>query len=280
MGRYIDLHVHSIISDGEYSVDELINYAMSSDMSAIAITDHNSFALYEPVNIEESGLEIIPGCEFSCIYKNEKGEKEVHIIGLFFNGIPDYFRNYYDDSKYVYLNKLLEKCNDAGMDIRLEDVQKMYPDSRRIGRSQLAKFMVCAGYAANVDEAMDRYIGNRSPYYISPCSIEGIGYRSMDETIKDMVSAGGFPILAHPYHYHFNDEQVENLVRTFADSVGLAGSGGGIEVYYSKYGDDQVEKLEKLAEKYDLYPSAASDLHKKKHKFVKGKEILLEKIKT
>ena len=44
---YIDFHLHSTNSDGERTVEEYILDAAREHMQAIAITDHNCFALRE-----------------------------------------------------------------------------------------------------------------------------------------------------------------------------------------------------------------------------------------
>ena len=63
---YIDFHLHSTNSDGERTVEEYILDAAREHMQAIAITDHNCFALRE--RKISQGVEVIPGCEFSATY--------------------------------------------------------------------------------------------------------------------------------------------------------------------------------------------------------------------
>ena len=53
----------------------------------------------------------------------------------------------------------------------------------------------------------------------------------------------------------------------------------GIEVYYSKYDDKRRKELLEIAKVMELYPSAASDRHSEKESFVRGDEILLQKMK-
>ena len=83
----IDLHIHTTSSDGTRTVDETIQDALNAKLASIAITDHNQFALKEPVSFH--GMEIIPGAEFSTAYYTEKGRLlEVHLVGLIFEGEP------------------------------------------------------------------------------------------------------------------------------------------------------------------------------------------------
>jgi predicted metal-dependent phosphoesterase TrpH len=102
-------------------------------------------------------------------------------------------------------------------------------------------------------------------------------YMSLKKCVEVICQNGGFPILAHPYHYHCTDEEVLKLVNDFKT---LAGDyPAGIEVYYSKYDDKRRKELMKIAKVKDLYPSAASDRHSEKESFVRGDEILLQRMK-
>ena len=83
--RKIDLHVHSTFSDGTFTPEQLVSAAIDADLSAIAITDHDttagiSDAKYAATN---SNLEIIPGVELSCEYN----QKEVHMLGFYLDDI-------------------------------------------------------------------------------------------------------------------------------------------------------------------------------------------------
>ena len=84
--KQIDFHMHSLLSDGQNSVEELVQLAYENNMRAIAITDHNHISICEKriVGNKNDFLEILPACEFSTSYwVPEKEENiEVHVIGL------------------------------------------------------------------------------------------------------------------------------------------------------------------------------------------------------
>lgn len=67
--KTIDLHIHTTASDGTYTPKELVNYAVKKELSAIAITDHDTMrGIQEAMDyITESQLpiELIPGMEIS-----------------------------------------------------------------------------------------------------------------------------------------------------------------------------------------------------------------------
>ena len=94
---YCDLHTHSNFSDGTYSPAELIAEAARLGLSAIALTDHNTVAGLPDFMTagQGSGVEAIPGCEFSTDYQGT----ELHILGLFI-----------EPQHYATVTALLEKA--------------------------------------------------------------------------------------------------------------------------------------------------------------------------
>jgi predicted metal-dependent phosphoesterase TrpH len=73
----VDLHNHSIFShDGFSSESEIIAACAIRGISAIAITEHDEVCRLSPDNFRKSGIELIPGRE----YTTDRG---AHIVGLF-----------------------------------------------------------------------------------------------------------------------------------------------------------------------------------------------------
>ena len=150
-----------------------------------------------------------------------------------------------------------------------------FPDSNQIGRRHVAEILLKKGYTESINDGFDRFIGNRSPYWVD--STKYMKYMPLKKCMEIICQNGGFPILAHPYHYHCTDGEVLKLIKDFKT---LAGDyPAGIEVYYSKYDDKRRKELLKIAKTMELYPSAASDRHSEKESFVRGDELLLQKMK-
>lgn len=273
----IDLHIHTTCSDGTRTVQETMKDALDAGLSHIAITDHNQFALIEPLDF--CGMEVLPGAEFSTSYKTKKGRiLEVHVVGLFFERIPEKLHRMFEKiplQRKQYLDAIISRLNYLGMMISYEELVDAFPDSNQIGRRHIAELLVKKKYAQSITDAFDRLIGNRSAYWVD--SARYIKYISLEQCIKKICENGGFPILAHPYHYHCTEEEVEMLITDFKNAVGEFPA--GIEVYYSKYGEKQRLELQMLAKKYKLYPSAASDRHAETDGFVCGNCELLEAMK-
>ena len=273
----IDLHLHTTSSDGTRTVDETIHDAMEFGLAHIAITDHNQFAIEEPINY--LGMEFIPGAEFSTSYITDSGRLlEVHVVGLFFHGVPralqQIFRKIPQQRKH-YLDAIITKLNYLGISISYEELLNTFPDSNQIGRRHIAEILVKKNYADSITDAFDRIIGNRSPYWVD--STKYMKYMSLKECVEKICKNGGFPILAHPYHYHCTDEEVLKIVKDFKEYTKECPA--GMEVYYSKYDEEHRKELLKIANDFGLYPSAASDRHAPKDPFEMGEENLLEAMK-
>ena len=194
----VDFHIHTSKSDGEEDLMTVVNSAANQRMKAIAITEHNCF------NITHTWLYknmyIIPGCEFSCNYKKSdtKEDVEVHVIGLFPNGVEPYaFQDICTiKNKEEYINAVLKFLKNKGMNISLDEVkQQMKNNSSHLGRKHIAEVMVKKGYVQNKTEALDKYIGNYSPYFINP--IPFLNYCNMEEVVRRISLNGGIPVLAY-----------------------------------------------------------------------------------
>ncbi len=272
--KYIDLHIHTKCSDGELTAEQVIARAQEAGTSCISLTDHNVFTIYEPLHA--AGLTVLPGAEFSTMYVYDAGKKrEIHLLGIFPQGVDRKLDEIWECvEKDPWIEAMLELLESLGIHITVEELQRRNPESKRMNRSQVAKMLVEKGYAKDRDDAMDRFIGNRSPYYINPADY--VNYIPLNDCVHKILQYGGIPILAHPLHYGFTREQVEEL---FAYYAGLADSPLGVEVYYGKYNEEEVQWLKELADQYGLLPSAGSDFHKASHTFVRGREELLCEMK-
>lgn len=80
-----DLHIHTDISDGSYTIDELLKEAKEKKLTHIAITNHDTVdGLEEAIRKgKEIGIKVIPGIEISAY--DLKNKRKIHILGYNFN---------------------------------------------------------------------------------------------------------------------------------------------------------------------------------------------------
>ena len=247
MGATIDLHLHTLASDGRLTPTELVHMVAKNGLKTIAITDHDSTEglaeAYEAAK-EFPDLRIIPGIEMSADIPGD----EVHVLG--------YFLDYHDVEFQATLSGfrrgrvdrakiMVEKLEALGKPVDWERVQHFAGDGT-VGRPHIALAMVEAGYFKEPKEAFEEYLGNDGlAYYDRPKLAPAAGV----EMIKQV---GGVPVLAHPTFMNDMEAGIANLKK-----IGLV----GMEVYYAQYDDDTVRHLARRAKEYDLIPCGGSDYH-------------------
>ena len=79
--RY-DYHIHTVHSDGFFTLKEIIEFAHIAGLKRIIITDHNEILSVtkelEKIPKEFLGdLEVFVGCEIACKYFDEKYQKYI-----------------------------------------------------------------------------------------------------------------------------------------------------------------------------------------------------------
>jgi predicted metal-dependent phosphoesterase TrpH len=255
----IDLHSHTDQSDGSSSPASLVQEALDLRLEALGVTDHDTLAGYdlaEPI-ARDKGLEIVCGIELSTRLEEPGSAKRppsVHLLGYFAKTPPtDSFREWlinWQDSRRARNLKLIRKLNDLGVDIELEEVQKI--GRNLTGRPHFAKVLIAKGYVKTTQEAFDKYLAENASAGVEreECSLV--------EGIEKVNEAGGTPVLAHPYRMtQGKDEQrMSDVLKLLVDS-GLR----GIEVFYSEHTTEDRALYLKMAERYGLIVTGGSDYH-------------------
>ena len=247
MPATIDLHLHTLASDGRLSPTELIQLVANQGLETISITDHDSTeGLAEAYEAAKKFpyMRIIPGIEMSADIPGD----EVHVLG--------YFLDYHDVEFQEMLTELrrgrvgraqvmVEKLVALGKPVEWERVLHFAGDGT-VGRPHIALAMVEAGYFKEPKEAFEEYLGNDGlAYYDRP-------KLNPTESVAMIRKVGGVPVLAHPTFMNDMEAGIASLKKE-----GLV----GMEVYYAQYDDDTVRHLARLAREYDLIPCGGSDYH-------------------
>lgn len=250
----VDLHTHSVYSDGSLTPSELVALAEQAGLSALALCDHNTLAGIPEFLEAAKGtkVEAIPGIEFSTEYRRGTPERmtELHLLGLF---LPS---DCYDEitREMEEQHRKKEECNRelaealcrAGFSISYDEIKRraIHPN-----RAHFAEALVEAGYANSIKEAFVRFLAPERGYYRPPARPD------VFETIKKVRRMGGVPILAHP----LVTLSPADLVEFLPDGVraGLA----GMETEYSDYSPETTALAKSLAKTFSLAESGGSDFH-------------------
>lgn len=248
--KQVDLHLHSTYSDGTDTPEVLVEMAKALDLSAIALTDHDTCdGCKEAIEHgRKIGVEVIPGAELSTSW----GEKEIHIVGLFLNPDDETLNKRLAEMKdgRAHRNELMcAAFRERGIPMEYEDLLETY-GSATITRATFADWLMNHGFIKSRQEAFDRYIGDYGPCYVPRRKI------SSQEGIRYILEAGGVPVLAHPILYHLSKDNLVKLI-TELKEAGLI----GIEGVYTTYSQADTRLISTLAKDHGLLLSGGSDYH-------------------
>ena len=255
----IDLHVHSINSDGTETVEAILESAVELQLEAICISDHE----YLTKVPKHNEIEIIQGAEISVSWdlldrKNKFGG--THLLVYFLKEDSPLNKKL----RELRLNKIernysiLDNLKEFEIFIEKEEIDEL--ETKVPGRPHIAELMVKKNYVSNLSEAFTKYLGNGK--------IDDIDNHQLDinEIVSLVKSSKSLVFLAHPHTlmsnqlYSKSDNWINNEFHEYIDF--LKGIGiDGIEVYYPGYTHNTINTLLNICENQELLISGGSDFH-------------------
>ena len=252
MTDFVDLHCHCTASDGTLPPRDLVRLAKQSNLTALALTDHDTVAGCADAADEAQKLAIdfLCGIEISAEYPHPG---TMHILGYGVDPDSPQLKNLTQiliagrDNRNP---KIVAKLNDLGVAVTMKE----WEDEAKggvLGRPHLAAVLARKGYVSSIKQAFDKYIGQGAPAYFDKERL------TPKQAIERIHAAGGLAVLAHPIQLRMqNDAQLEQLIKNLAD-MGLA----GIEVLHSDHDPKLIDKYARLADRFGLLKTGGSDFH-------------------
>ena len=242
-----DMHVHTTASDGVFSPEEAVKWAADKNIDTIAVTDHDTVnGLEEAFEAgRKYGVNIIPGAEMSCLYK----EDEVHIVGLFIDYENEDLKKKFKELSEARTKrgaKIAENLRKEGIDISYEEILKE-AQCDSVGKPHVARVLVKKGYAEDMDDAFKKYLVRGKPGDVERKKI------TVPEAAELIHNAGGIAIVAHPGIIRHR-EYAEEILQYDID---------GMEVIHSIHSEETIKRIQKLVDDRGLLKSAGSDCHGK-----------------
>jgi len=252
--RAIDLHMHTTVSDGTDTPEEIVERVKAAGIDLFSITDHDDIqgaaeAAKMPA-IQNGSILFMKGVEFSC--KDEDGK--YHVLGYKYDENASAILDVIHEAHEFRIRKVSQRIEflkeEFGFTFQDKDIEEIYHNSNP-GKPHIAKLMMQYGYAQSIPEAMQKYLNKKK--------FRGGNLRP-EQAIRAVLEAGGIPVLAHPSYGDGSqiivgdmmDQRLQKLV-----GFGLQ----GVECYYSGFTAKLTNEMLAFAEKYDLYVSAGSDYH-------------------
>lgn len=251
-----DLHIHSIYSDGNLKPENIIDILKKQEIQGFSITDHDCLDGLEQAETisKKHNIKFIPGIEFGVSYNG----REIHVLGYFLDYKNKFLIDFVtklQENRKIRLNKTLIRLNEIGIKISQNDLY-LYKRSDFTSRSHLAMYLVDNNYVKSINEAFRKYLGESGSAYIEKNDVE------LKDVLNIIKISSGVSVLAHPFK--MTEDEIIEIINCGID---------GIEVINSKHDKDTIINLMKIADKYNLIPTAGSDCHGRLY----GEEYLLGK---
>lgn len=251
--KLIDLHTHSTASDGVYTPSELIEYAAGKNVSAIALTDHDTVdGIPEAkAKAKELGIEFCPGIELSIQWPTG----EFHLLGMGLKTASkellsaiDFLREERDNRN----RKMAAKLQEQGVNISYDEVVEK-AGTKTIGRPHFAALLIEKGIVKTRQQAFDRYFAMGRPCYIERTGLE------LEDAVKAIKTSGGIPVQAHPLSMYVSWGKIDNAMI----DIQMRGV-EGLEAWHPGTRVSEAYRLEELAKKLGMIATAGSDFHGEK----------------
>ena len=247
MKAEVDLHLHTLASDGRLTPTQLVQLAASQGLRTISVSDHDTTdGLAEAIESAKDypDLRIIPGIELSADVPGD----EVHVLGYFIDPEDTALQSEltrFREGRMGRAKAMVDKLGNLGIQVEWERVQHFAGDGA-VGRPHIALALVEAGYCKEPKDAFPEYLGRNGLAYVERVKL------TPAQAVGMIQSAGGVAVLAHPAYMNDMEAGIANLA-----GAGLV----GMEVHYAKYREDTIRQLARLAREYDLIPCGGSDYH-------------------
>lgn len=246
----IDLHCHSINSDGSHTVEEVLDLVVKNSGKYIALTDHDTVdgVVAAREYGAKLGLNVIAGVEISVTWNNSL----VHIVGL---NIDTTNANLIKSLtglrqlRFARGEKISANLAKIGIKNALEGAMSYCSNPLGLSRTHFAKFLVANGYATQ-SKVFNKYLVQGKIGYVPQI------WATLEDAVSWITSSGGIALIAHPCRYKFNPTKLANLIADFKKY-----GGEGIEVISSSHTKLEIDSIAKIAKQWDLFGSLGSDFH-------------------
>lgn len=271
----IDLHMHTLFSDGDKTVKEVLEQCQEKGLEYMSITDHNTCQAYETEEIKNIEKfykgKLVTGIELTANYN----KNVIEILGykIDIDKMNQWCKSFYSHERVmekveVLYKRLIGILDKKGIYYNKENISLDKFETEFIERPIYNEIIQ---YKENKDKIEPLLLQSFSNFFrkalTNPTSEWFINHAqfnpSAEESIELIHSAGGIAFLAHPYQYGF--ENTTQIVEDIRSNTNL----DGIECYYSKFTDTQMKHLEEYAIAKKLFRSGGSDYHGDKRADIK-----------
>lgn len=247
----VDLHCHSVISDGTLSPEELALRAKSNGVDLWSLTDHDEIGGQErAIKAARSvGLSYLTGTEISVSFAG----KTVHIVGIGFDHLQTNLVEGLQstrggrDERALEMSQQLERVGIKGA---YSGALKYAGNPELISRTHFARFLVDTGVCSDTSEVFRKYLTDGKPGFVEH------KWATLANAVTWITKAKGVAVIAHPARYGFTPNEEYALFSEFKEH-----GGKGVEVITGSHTSEEAVRYADVAREFGLCASRGSDFH-------------------
>jgi predicted metal-dependent phosphoesterase TrpH len=247
----IDLHAHTVYSDGTFTPAESVKLAVERELTTLAITDHDSTeGIGEALEAADgTGLEIVPGTEFSTVWDGQGVHMLAYWPDLGHGEFQEELRRLRED-RFTRGERMVERLRELGYPVTFDRVREI-AQGGNIVRPHVAQALVEAGVVPTIEDAFTpELIGSGGRAYVEKHALDPVAALGL------IKRAGGAAVIAHPGLWReglgVSDELIEELVANGLD---------GIEAAHSDHTPEMEARYRDMAKRLGVVATGASDDH-------------------
>jgi 3',5'-nucleoside bisphosphate phosphatase len=247
----IDLHTHSLASDGTQVPADVVRSAAQAGLDVVALTDHDTCAGWPMAMAAalEVGVDLVRGLEISCTHRGVSVHLLAYLVDPEHAGLTAELVRA-KDSRETRVERMVAAMAADGIPVTLEQVHALAGAGATLGRPHIADALVDSGITRTRDEAFEELLHNGSPYYASHYAPDPV------LVVQLVREAGGVPVMAHPFANArgrtVGDDVIEAMAR-----AGLA----GLEAQHRDHTPRERAHAVDLAAQLGLFTTGSSDYH-------------------
>ncbi|MBP3463458.1 MAG: PHP domain-containing protein [Clostridia bacterium] len=265
MTKRIDLHIHTVVSDGTLTPKEVIDEAYKNNISVIAIADHDTVDAYNNELFEyakNKKIKLITAVEIST--KTKKAG--IHVLGYNIDLNNEELKEKLKkirNTRHEYLHDVAKKLEELKYHINVAELDKI----EAVTKAHIAlntienpvnkeKLLLEFGHIPTKGEFIENIMNENCPAYVQRKTV------SPKEAAQIIRNAKGKVVLAHPIAYihedNFTEEDILDIIKELKPD--------GLEANYL-YIDrnnkriDETKKWNEFAKRNNLFVTAGSDFH-------------------
>jgi hypothetical protein len=243
----IDLHSHTLHSDGDRSPPQLFAEAAAAGVKVLSVTDHDTVLGLDECRVasQGAGVRFVPGIELSC----ELNGREVHVLGHFIDPRGTALARLATgmlDERRERMERMVKLAQGMGFGGATMERVLAVSGGANLGRPHLARVLVDCGHALNIKDAFERYLHTGGPLWVDRRRLP------VGEAVKMVHEARGTATIAHPGANGVTRQELKSLA-----GLGL----DGVEAFHPEHPPNQADSFARIADELGLLITAGSDYH-------------------